>query len=233
MDRFKAWSLCPDLLSQPPGNLNCREGPGPRRNVNRGVQKLLKKYALTCRQSQPSVCVWEVPSVDSCIDASHDRHRSNLEMAVGASPQLASQQLTTKTSQRLVFLDVVRGITIAFMILVNNNGNEHLAYAPLSTPTGMDVHPPISSFPTCLFLVGITIVLSTASRIARGESRSPLLRHALQRAAILFALGILIHGFPSYPLARSRNPEFVSGPNGSISNWICCSRCVNKRDTTC
>jgi predicted acyltransferase len=36
-----------------------------------------------------------------------------------------------KPSQRLVFLDVVRGLTIAFMILVNNNGSERLAYWPL------------------------------------------------------------------------------------------------------
>ena len=125
-------------------------------------------------------------------------------MAVSASPQLASQQLTTKTSQRLVFLDVVRGITIAFMILVNNNGNEHLAYWPLKHSDWNGCTPTDIVFPTFLFLVGITIVLSTASRIARGESKSSLLRHALQRAAILFALGILIHGFPSYPLATLR-----------------------------
>jgi predicted acyltransferase len=43
----------------------------------------------------------------------------------------ASQQTVTKPSQRLVFLDVVRGLTVAFMILVNNNGSEHLAYWPL------------------------------------------------------------------------------------------------------
>jgi predicted acyltransferase len=59
-------------------------------------------------------------------------------------------------------------------------------------------------FPIFLFLVGITTVFSTASRIARGESKSSLFWHALRRAAILFALGILIHGFPSYPLATLR-----------------------------
>jgi hypothetical protein len=32
---------------------------------------------------------------------------------------------------------------------------------------------------------------------------------------------------------RSRNPEFVCGPNGCISNWICCNRCARKRDATC
>jgi predicted acyltransferase len=89
------------------------------------------------------------------------------------------------------------------MILVNNNSNEHLVYGPLKHSDWNGCTPTDIVFPTFLFLVGITIV-STASRIARGESRSSLLRHALQRAAILLALGILIHGFPSYPLATLR-----------------------------
>ncbi|HEY8996344.1 MAG TPA: heparan-alpha-glucosaminide N-acetyltransferase domain-containing protein [Edaphobacter sp.] len=125
-------------------------------------------------------------------------------MAVSASPQAIPQQAATTASPRLVFLDVVRGITIAFMILVNNNGSEHLAYWPLKHAEWNGWTPTDLVFPTFLFLVGITTVLSTASRIARGESRATLFRHALQRAAILFALGILIHGFPSYPPATLR-----------------------------
>ncbi|HTH53844.1 MAG TPA: heparan-alpha-glucosaminide N-acetyltransferase domain-containing protein [Edaphobacter sp.] len=125
-------------------------------------------------------------------------------MAVRTSPQVLSQENTTKTSQRLVFLDVLRGVTIAFMILVNNNGSEQLAYWPLKHSDWNGCTPTDLVFPTFLFVVGITIVLSTASRIARGESRSSLFRHALQRSAILFALGVLIHGFPRYPLETLR-----------------------------
>jgi len=121
-----------------------------------------------------------------------------------ASTSNSSQDMTTRTPQRLVFLDVVRGITIAFMILVNNNGSEHLAYWPLKHSDWNGCTPTDLVFPTFLLLVGITIVLSTASRIARGESKSSLFKHALRRAAILFVLGILIHGFPSYPLATLR-----------------------------
>jgi predicted acyltransferase len=125
-------------------------------------------------------------------------------MTVSASPQITSQQMMTETSQRLVFLDVVRGMTVAFMILVNNNGSEQLAYWPLKHSDWNGWTPTDLVFPTFLFLVGITIVLSTASRIARGESRSLLFRHTLRRAAILFALGILIHGFPGYSPATLR-----------------------------
>jgi len=125
-------------------------------------------------------------------------------MAVSTSPQNISKEIMTKPSQRLVFLDVVRGMTIAFMILVNNNGSEQLAYWPLKHADWNGWTPTDLVFPTFLFLVGITIVLSIASRIARGEPRISLFSHALQRAATLFSLGILIHGFPNYPLATLR-----------------------------
>jgi predicted acyltransferase len=125
-------------------------------------------------------------------------------MGVGVSPQVTSPETTVKTSQRLVFLDVVRGITIAFMILVNNHGNPEATYWPLEHAEWNGWTPTDLVFPIFLFLVGITTVFSTASRIARGESRSSLFWHALRRGAILFALGIAIHGFPSYPLATLR-----------------------------
>jgi predicted acyltransferase len=41
-------------------------------------------------------------------------------------------QRDTKASQRLLALDVLRGITIAGMILVNNPGSWGKIYAPLS-----------------------------------------------------------------------------------------------------
>ncbi len=116
----------------------------------------------------------------------------------------STAQTLTKPSQRLVFLDVVRGLTVAFMILVNNNGSERLAYWPLKHAEWNGWTPTDLVFPTFLLLVGITIVFSTASRIDRGEAKSVLLMHTFRRAAILFALGILIHGFPHYPLATLR-----------------------------
>lgn len=124
---------------------------------------------------------------------------------INSSPaQSISQSMSVRSSNRLVFLDIVRGLTIAFMILVNNNGSEHFAYSALKHSEWNGCTPTDLVFPTFLFLVGIGIVLSTASRLARGESKSSLVRHAFQRAAILFFLGILIHGFPNYPLATLR-----------------------------
>lgn len=116
----------------------------------------------------------------------------------------SSPQTSTKPSQRLVSLDVVRGLTVAFMILVNNNGSELHAYWPLKHSEWNGWTPTDLVFPIFLFLVGISIVFSTASRTASGHAKSVLLMHAFRRSAILFALGIMIHGFPHYPLATLR-----------------------------
>jgi predicted acyltransferase len=125
-------------------------------------------------------------------------------MAVGVSPQISSQQIMTKPAQRLVFLDVVRGLTVAFMILVNNNGSERFAYWPLKHSAWNGCTPTDLVFPTFLFLVGIAIVFSTASRIARGEAKSVLVKHAFRRAAIICLISLVVHGFPDYPLATMR-----------------------------
>src|ERR1700761_1320687 len=108
-----------------------------------------------------------------------------------------------KPAQRLLSLDVVRGITIAFMIMVNNNGGRgawgfmNHAYWNGLTPTDL-------VFPTFLFIVGISVVFATASRIARGASRAQLARHTVQRAVILILFGMVVNGFPYFHLDHFR-----------------------------
>ena len=74
-------------------------------------------------------------------------------------------------SGRLLSVDVLRGLTIAFMVLVNNNGNEAAAYWPLKHAAWNGFTPTDLVFPTFLFLVGITTVFSTASRLAKGDTK--------------------------------------------------------------
>ncbi len=105
--------------------------------------------------------------------------------------------------QRLLSLDVLRGITIAFMIMVNNNGGSgswgfmnHAAWNGL-TPTDL-------VFPTFMFVVGVSIVLSVDARLARGATRAQLAWHTMRRAAILFLFGVLGNGFPFFHLDHLR-----------------------------
>src|SRR6478672_4292549 len=100
----------------------------------------------------------------------------------------------SEPSGRLLSLDVARGITIAFMIMVNNNGGSgswlfmrHAAWNGL-TPTDL-------VFPTFVLVMGISVVFAIESRLAR---------HAVQRAVILCLLGIVVNSFPFFELDHMR-----------------------------
>jgi predicted acyltransferase len=113
------------------------------------------------------------------------------------------RSLSRPPSNRLVSLDVLRGITIAFMILVNN-GVSNYAFPPLEHAEWNGWTPTDLVFPTFLFLVGVSIVFSFETRLSRGASKSSLLLHTFRRAVILFVLGLVVNGFPYFPLATLR-----------------------------
>jgi predicted acyltransferase len=99
---------------------------------------------------------------------------------------------------RLLSLDAFRGVTIAGMLLVNNPGSWSSIYPPLRHATWHGWTPTDLIFPFFLFIVGVAMTFSFAARIERGADRRALLLNAARRAAILFGLGLLLHGFPNY-----------------------------------
>jgi predicted acyltransferase len=104
--------------------------------------------------------------------------------------------------KRLVSLDVLRGLTIAFMIMVNNSGAGGWAQMHHAAWNGLTATDLV--FPTFLFVVGVSIVFSTEARLRRGDSRTKLAWHAVRRAVILFALGVFTNGFPHFHLQHLR-----------------------------
>src|SRR3954462_11901252 len=107
------------------------------------------------------------------------------------------------SSQRYLAVDLLRGLTIAFMILVNNNGGER-AFAALKHAAWNGFTPTDLVFPTFLFLVGAAIVFSTESRLARGVTRAALFAHTVRRAIILYVLGLVVNSFPFFRLSTMR-----------------------------
>ena len=105
--------------------------------------------------------------------------------------------------KRLVSLDVLRGVTIAFMIMVNNNGGRgswaQMNHAAWNGFTATDL-----VFPTFLFVVGVAIVFSTKARLARGATRRQLAGHTVIRAAVLIVFGIVVNSFPYFHLEHMR-----------------------------
>lgn len=99
-------------------------------------------------------------------------------------------------SRRLLCLDVYRGLMVAGMILVDNPGSDEKAYWPIMHAKWNGWTPADFIFPSFLFLVGISIVFSFASRLERGESRTHILWHAIRRCVILIAIGLLVNASP-------------------------------------
>lgn len=68
--------------------------------------------------------------------------------------------MKTTPSNRLLALDVLRGITIAGMIMVNNAGNWQYVYAPLRHAAWDGLTPTDLVFPFFMFIMGISTYIS-------------------------------------------------------------------------
>lgn len=102
---------------------------------------------------------------------------------------------------RLVSLDVVRGLTIAGMILVNNPGSWSAKYAPLGHAQWHGWTPTDLVFPFFLFIVGVALTFSFDKRMAAGHSRGALFAQVVRRTLIIFLLGLSLAALPDWRLA--------------------------------
>lgn len=105
---------------------------------------------------------------------------------------------------RLLSVDALRGLTVAAMVLVNNPGTWSAVYGPLQHAEWHGWTPTDMVFPFFLFVVGVSIALALGSALERGASGPPV--RVLRRAAVIFALGLLLHALPFFPLATLRIP---------------------------
>jgi predicted acyltransferase len=112
--------------------------------------------------------------------------------------------LNTKPNTRLLSIDVLRGLTVAFMILVNNNGNNDLAYRALNHSLWNGFTPTDLVFPTFLFIMGISMVLSFGAHRAKATSNTVMLMSIGRRFALLVFFGLVVNGFPYFHLDTLR-----------------------------
>ncbi|MBD2386664.1 acyltransferase family protein [Cylindrospermum sp. FACHB-282] len=96
---------------------------------------------------------------------------------------------------RLTSLDVFRGITIAAMILVNMAGVADEIYPLLDHAKWNGCTPTDLVFPFFLFIVGVAMTFSLSKYTAANKPTKAVYLRILRRAAILFALGLLLNGF--------------------------------------
>ncbi len=122
------------------------------------------------------------------------------DLAARAVPPQAARR------ERLLALDAFRGIAIAGMILVNNPGSWNDVYWPLRHSEWNGCTPADLIFPFFLFIVGVAITLSLVESLERGADRRQLVIKMLRRTLTVFALGIILNGFPRFDWSVLRVP---------------------------
>lgn len=110
---------------------------------------------------------------------------------------------------RYVALDVLRGMTVAGMILVNNPGSWSHIFSPLAHASWAGCTPTDLVFPFFLFVVGAAMAFSFAKY---NESLSKAsVKKLLKRGVLIFLVGLGLNAFPFYP--TSPDPQLSFGEN--------------------
>ena len=101
-----------------------------------------------------------------------------------------------KLNNRFFALDVFRGMTICFMIIVNTSGNGATTFAPLKHIDWNGFTPTDLVFPSFLFAVGNA--LSFVSEKWAKMAQSKVLWKIFKRTFLIFLLGYLMYWFPFF-----------------------------------
>ena len=99
-------------------------------------------------------------------------------------------------SARLMSLDVFRGMTVVFMIIVNTPGTWSHVYAPLRHASWHGCTPTDLVFPSFLFISGVAMWYSL--RKFNFEFSGPALFRIIRRVALIFAVGLFLNIFPRF-----------------------------------
>jgi predicted acyltransferase len=101
-----------------------------------------------------------------------------------------------KSNDRLVSLDIFRGLTIAFMIIVNTPGSWQYVYPPLQHAKWSGCTPTDLVFPFFLFIVGVSTYYSL-KKYGNELNGNSVLR-IFRRMLAIFAVGLFLNIFPYF-----------------------------------
>lgn len=102
--------------------------------------------------------------------------------------------MNVTASQRSLAIDVLRGMTVCFMIIVNTPGNGATTWAPLQHASWNGFTPTDLVFPTFMFVVGNALCFSDNKW--KGLAESQVFWKILKRTFLIFLLGYLMYWFP-------------------------------------
>jgi predicted acyltransferase len=101
-----------------------------------------------------------------------------------------------KSSGRLVSLDIFRGLTLAFMIIVNTPGSWQYVYPPLEHSKWNGCTPTDLVYPFFLFIVGMSTYYSL--RKYGNEINGSSILRIFRRTVTIFAVGLFLTIFPYF-----------------------------------
>ncbi len=134
----------------------------------------------------------------------------------------ASTAASKAPRERLLSLDVFRGMTVAGMLLVNNPGSWEHIYTPLEHAPWNGWTPTDLVFPFFLFIAGITTHLSLSVRRARGDGERAIHNQIIRRGCLIILFGLLVNGFPYFiwnDIPGVADPTFLQRILARLLNW--------------
>jgi len=121
---------------------------------------------------------------------------------------MTPSSIQSPMSNRYLALDVLRGMTIAFMIIVNTPGSWSNLYGPLAHASWHGFTMTDLVFPTFLFVVGNA--MSFAMKKLGEMSAGDFFKKVGKRTVLIFLIGWLLNAFPFYEITESGSMTFIN-----------------------
>src|SRR5258708_29682319 len=102
----------------------------------------------------------------------------------------------TQSSSRSIALDIFRGMTVCFMIIVNTPGSETFTFSPLRHAHWNGCTPTDLVFPSFLFAVGNAMSFAMKKYELLGDGA--FLKKIFKRTILIFLIGYLLYWFPFF-----------------------------------
>jgi len=116
-----------------------------------------------------------------------------------------------KSSKRLLSLDILRGITVAGMLLVNNPGTWSHIYTPLEHAEWIGLTPTDLVFPFFIFVMGVSMYFSL--RKFNFKLNGTLLKKIVRRTVLLMLVGWAVSWFSHLMYGLARGDSFAVAVN--------------------
>ncbi|MCC6411189.1 MAG: hypothetical protein IT270_06000 [Saprospiraceae bacterium] len=97
-------------------------------------------------------------------------------------------------TNRYLAVDFYRGLTVAFMILVNTPGTGEFVYAPLRHADWHGCTPTDLVFPSFMFIIGVSMWFAFGKFDRKWSAEAGI--KILKRTALLFFIGLILNNFP-------------------------------------